>query len=191
MNVFEQARANIKLARGPRRLADFLVQAKIGDCLPRAVELALLLVVIEDARHRVKVFWIGVLRRAGLVQKLAKALRFPQQIEVALNEFRVPQRLEALLINHQTLAHRPLSILDHGFRFHRENLVARKLLVVAGNQLRRRGVLLLRNQELQETSVERRLLRIARDPGAVLRDRIVLREALILNNFENALKSAP
>src|SRR5437870_3424935 len=106
MNIFEQARADIKLLGGPWRLAGFFMEAKIRDGLLGCFKLALLLVVIEDSCHRVQVFRIRMERCAGLVEELAKALGLSQQIEVALDQFRVPERSETLLIHCQTFSHR-------------------------------------------------------------------------------------
>ena len=60
MNIFKQPRADVKLLRSPRRLAALLAQTKVRNGLLGHVELALLLVVIENTRRRVQVLGIGV-----------------------------------------------------------------------------------------------------------------------------------
>ena len=70
MDIFEKARADIKLLRSPWRLAGFFVQTKIGNGLLGNIELALLLVVVKHSRCRVQVFRIGFQRGMCLVEKL-------------------------------------------------------------------------------------------------------------------------
>src|SRR5258708_36641965 len=122
------------------------METELSDGLLGRVKFALLLVVIEDARRRIQVFGIGVQRFAGLIEKLAKTLRFAQQIEIALHQFRVPEWLEALLINRQTFSHRTLPVSDQGLCLYRESLVAWKLFVVTANELSRICILFLCDQ---------------------------------------------
>src|SRR5581483_4949554 len=89
------------------------------------------------------------------------------------------------------LAHRTLAILNHGPRFHGEYLVRWKLLAIIGNQLPRSGIVFLRDQELQESRIERLLLRIARNPRTIVRDRYILGHPLCLNNAKDALERLP
>jgi hypothetical protein len=65
------------------------------------------------------------------------------------------------------------------------------LLAVVGDQFSGGSVLFLSNQELEKTRVERLLLGIAGDPGAVLGDGDIFRQALFLNDAEDALKRLP
>ena len=105
MYVFEQARADIEFLRGPGRFGGFLVQTEIGNGLLRDVGLALLLVVIKSDRGGVQILGVGEERGVGIVAKLAQILRVAQKIEVTLDELRIPQRLEALLVNREAVAH--------------------------------------------------------------------------------------
>ena len=84
-----------------------------------------------------------------------------------------------------------MSIFDHRLRFHGKDLVVGELFVVIGDQLSGSGKFLLRNQKVEEMHIERLLLRIARDPGPVLGHGSVFREALGLNDTEDALKRLP
>ena len=90
MNVFEQASAYVEFLPSPIRTARFLVQAKRRDGLLGSVELALLLVVIEDTRHRVQVFRIRIQGRPCLIQKLAQTLGLGQQIKITFHQLRRP-----------------------------------------------------------------------------------------------------
>ena len=103
VNVFKQTRADVEFLRGPLRLSVLFVQAKIGNGLLSNVELALLLVVIEEPRHRVQVFRIGIQGRPRLIKKLPQVLSLSKQIEIALDQFGRPQRLEAVCVHCQTL----------------------------------------------------------------------------------------
>ncbi len=75
VDVFEQAGADVKFLRGPRRFGGFFVHAEVGDGLLRDVGLALLLVVIKEARGRVQIFGIGDQRGMSVVAELAQVLR--------------------------------------------------------------------------------------------------------------------
>jgi hypothetical protein len=144
------------------------VQPERRDRLLRGIELALLLVVIEETRHRVQVFRIRIQGRPRLIKKLARALGLREQIEITLDHFRRPQRLETLFVHGQPLLDGTSPVLDHGFSFYRKDLVSRKLLVIVRDQLLRGGVVFLRYQKFQKAGVKRLLLRIARQPGAIL-----------------------
>ena len=154
----------------------------------RHIEFALLLVVIKEARRCVEVFGIGVERGASLVEEFAQILRFAQQIEITLDQLRIPERLKSLLVNRKAFAHRALAIFDHRFRFHGEDLVVGKLLAVIGNEFSGGSVLFLRNQELEKTRVDRGFLRIAANPVAVLGDGDFFWQALFLNDAENTVE---
>ena len=106
---------------------------------------------------------------AGLIKKLAQALGLRQQVEITLDQFRRPQRLETLFVHSQPLLDRTSPVLDHGFGFKGKDLVRRKLLVIVRDQLLRGGVVFLRDQEIEKARIERLLLRIARQPSAILR----------------------
>ena len=167
------------------------MRAEIGDGLLRDIELALLLVVIKEPCRRIEILGIGVERGASLVEKLAQIFGFTQQIEITLDQFRIPERLKTLLVNREAFAHRSLAVLDHRFCLHREDAVVGKLLAVVGDEFSSGSILLLRHEELQKTRVQRLLLGIASDPGAVLGDGNIFRQALRLNDAEDALKRLP
>ena len=95
VNVLEQAGADVEFLGCPRRLGGVFVQAEVGDGLLGGVNLALLLVVIKKAGGGVEVFGIGEQRGVGVVAELAQVLRVAEEIEITLDELRVPERLES------------------------------------------------------------------------------------------------
>ena len=148
----------------------------VGDDLLRDLGLALLLVVIEKARRRRQILRICDQGRMRIVSKLPQVFRITQQVEVALHQLRIPNRLKALLVYRQAFMHRAFSVLHHRVRPDRKYLVPRKLLAIVTNQLFRRRVFLFRNQKLQKARIERRFHGIAGNPRAVLCDRDFFRQ---------------
>jgi len=67
---------------------------EFGDGFLRRIEFALLLVVVEDAHRCVEILGICLLRCLRFIQELSQAWRLRQQIEIALDQLRCPQRLE-------------------------------------------------------------------------------------------------
>src|SRR6202041_4039029 len=98
MNIFKQSAAGIEILGDPGGIRSFFVQAQIRDRLFCGVKLALLVVIVENARGRLEIFRIPVQVGAGLVQEFSETLSLSEQVEVALYQFRLPQRLKALLI---------------------------------------------------------------------------------------------
>ena len=117
VNVFQQARTDVEFLRGPRRLGGFLVQAKVGDGLLRHIGLALLLVVIENARRRIEIFGIGDQGGVSIVTKLAQVLRVAQKIEITLHQLRIPERLKTLLVDGQAFRTEPRRYSTMAFAF--------------------------------------------------------------------------
>ena len=167
------------------------MRAKISNHLLRNVSLPLLLVVVENARRGIQIQRIGQQCGVRIVAKLAQILRVAQQIKITLDQLRVPQRLEALLIDCQPFANGALPIIHHRSGSHREYLIVGKLLAIVGYQLSGSGIFFLRNQKFQKMSIQRFLFRIASNPGAVLRDRDFFRKPLALNDTEDSLESSP
>src|SRR5260370_1101887 len=132
MNVLEQARTDIQFLRSASGSGGVLAQPVFGDGFLRGVELALLLVVIEDARRRVEVRRICILRGLGIIQKLPQVVCLRQQVEVALHQLRRPERLKIIFINDEALLQRALPIFDESARLHRENLVGGGSFLILG-----------------------------------------------------------
>src|SRR4029079_17430443 len=107
------------------------------------------------------------------------ALRLGQQIEVALDQLRRPQWLESLFVNCQALLERALAVLDHRLGFHRKNVVIGKLLAIVRHKLIRASIVFLSDEEVEKSRIERALLRITSQPGAVLGDRNLFSQALV------------
>ncbi len=191
MNVLEEAGADVEFLGCPRRLGGVFVQAEVGDGLLGGVNVALLLVVIKKAGGGVEVFGIGDQRGVGVVAELAQVLGVAEEIEITFDELRIPERLESLLVDRESFANRSFAIFDHRGRFHGKDLIVGELLAVVGDELRGGGIFFLRDQELQQAGVERLLLRIAGDPGAILGDGSIFRQSLSLNYAEDALEGLP
>src|ERR1700739_682315 len=126
-----------------------------------------------------------------IVTKLAQILCLAQKIEIAPHQLRIPERLKALLVERQSFTNGFLAILHDRLGLHGEDLIVGKLLAIVADQLSGRRVLLLRNQEFQETSVQRLLRGIACNPGPILGDRNFFRKTLILNQGEDSLERLP
>ena len=167
------------------------MQAEVGDGLLGGVNVALLLVVIKKAGGGVEVFGIGEQRGVGVVAELAQVLGVAEEIEITFDELGVPERPESLLVDRESFANRSFAIFDHRGRFHGKDLIVGELLAVVGDELRGGGIFFLRDQELQQAGVERLLLRIAGDPGAILGDGNIFRQSLSLNYAEDALEGLP
>src|SRR5208283_1106 len=191
MNIFQQPPADIEFLGRPSRFRRFFVQSQIGDGLLRGVQFSLLLVVVKDARGRPEVFGVRIERGAGFIQKLTKILGLREKVKIALHQLRVPERLKALFVHGQTLLNGALAVFHQRFGLYLEDFVARKLLLVTGDQLIRGVVLFLADQVFQKARVELRLFWVAGNPGAILRDRDFFWHALRLNNAEYAFECAP
>ncbi len=85
MHGFQQPGKGIEFLRCPCGPARVFVQPVFGDGLLRGVEISLLLVVIKDTRGGVQVVWVADKRGACLVQKLAQAAGFFEQIEIVFH----------------------------------------------------------------------------------------------------------
>src|SRR5258706_8821723 len=105
------------------------MQPEIAYRLVRRLQLALLLVVIKNSRGSIEVFRILVERSTSFIQEFPQPLRLPEQVEVCLDQFRLPERLKALLVNRQALPDRAVFVLDQCFSFDWENIVGRKLFL--------------------------------------------------------------
>src|SRR6476661_9124322 len=167
------------------------MQPESRNSLLCRIKIALLLVIIKKPSHGVQIFRIGRQRRTCLIGEFAQALGLSQQVEVTLDQLRRPQWLESLLVNGQSLLERALAVLNHGLGFYRKNVVVGELLPVVRDKLIRRSVVLLRDKEIEKARIQRALLGITSQPGAVLSGRSLFSQPLVLDDAENAPKSSP
>ncbi len=132
MDLLQQPRADVEFLRAPGGSRGVLAQTEFGDGFLRRVEFALLLVVVEDARRRVEILGICLLLCLRFIQELSQAVRLRQQIEIALDQLRRPQRLERFFIDGEPLLKRSLPIFDERPRFYRKNLARQERCWEAG-----------------------------------------------------------
>src|SRR5215469_466569 len=191
VNVFEQAGANVKLIGRPCRLRSLFVLAELGNGPLRRLKFRFLLVVIEHASGGIQVFRIPSQRGARLIKKIAEVAGLAKQIEVALDQFGIPKRLEASLVDGQPLVDRRAPVFQHGPSFDGEDLIGGELLLIVGDHLAGKGELFLGYEKCEKSRVERRLERIASNPRLILSDRIILRKSLLLYDAEDALEGPP
>ncbi len=139
MDLLQQPRADVEFLRAPGGSRAVLAQTEFGDGFLRRVEFALLLVIVEDARRRVEILGICLLLCLRFIQELSQAVRLRQQIEIALDQLRRPQRMERFFIDGEPLLKRSLPVFDERPRFYRKNLVGGKFFMILGDELRRGG----------------------------------------------------
>src|ERR1700730_7868746 len=65
------------------------------------------------------------------------------------------------------------------------------MIAVSVDQIFGCGGVLFGDEELHESAIERRFIGIALDPGTILQNRIVLWQALLLNDGEDPFKRLP
>src|SRR5712664_4200557 len=160
-------------------------------CFLRGVEFALLLVVVKDACRGVEVHGICLLRCFGLIQELSQAACLRKQIEITLDQLRRPERLETFFIDGKPLLERSLPVFDERPRLYGKNLVGGKFFMILRDELSRTGKILDGDQVLEKTRAQGRLLRVSRQPTAVLRHGNFRRESLRMDHAENTFERAP
>src|SRR5690349_10699153 len=136
MDILQQTPTHVEFLGSPCRVRRFLVQPETAYRLLRRLQLALLLVVIKNSRGSIEVFRILVERSTSFIQELPQPLRLPEQVKVCLDQFRLPERLKALLVNRQALSDRALFVLDQCFGFDWKNIVGWKFFPIGHDQLR-------------------------------------------------------
>src|SRR5260370_35464809 len=93
-----------------------------------------------------------------------------KQIEIALDQLRRPERLEAFFIDGEPLLERSLPVFDERPRLYGKNLVGGKFFLILRDKLGRGGKILYGDQILGETRGEGRLLWVLRERHSGLCD---------------------
>src|SRR5579859_4279623 len=191
MYRIKKLRKRVKLLRSPRGLARIFLQAIIGDGLLCRLQVALLLVIIEDAGRGVEIVRIARQRGVRLVKKLAQAARLTHKIEIVFDQLRRPQWLEILFVDRQALFHRSLIVSQQGPCLGGKCFIIWKLGAIFRNQVGCSLEVFLLEQKFKVAAVEPCLLWIANDPRIVLLDRRVLSQRLRLDYLKGPLKRLP